>query len=107
MVELEKLTDQLSGSVDAEKINQYLRNAQKAVDLAAAYPQLNKDIVAFCTLLFPLVKDGLLNIHRPEQIVTLFEEVNVEQGMQAYRVLVNSQGSFATGEAKIAQYFYQ
>ncbi|AEG60117.1 hypothetical protein [Desulforamulus ruminis] len=103
----EMLKHYFTASLDSEKMNEYWRNAQTASELADTYPHLNKELVIYCTFLLPLVKQGIINIHNPRDVMDLFTEANWEQGLQVYHALIHSQGAFATGEARVAQHFWQ
>ncbi|WP_003544470.1 hypothetical protein [Desulfotomaculum nigrificans] len=100
------LLDLNSLPINRDTIDGYWQKAQFAAKLAAAYPHLNIDVVVLCTFLLPLIKQGYLNINNSASLMEMLADLEVEHKWQVFETLIHAQSSFATGEAKIAQYFY-
>lgn len=89
-----------------QRINnpQYETKLSEAEALCSAYPNLNKEVVKISLMLLGLCNSGCIN-NRLEEVLDVLPDVDVEQKVKIVSVMIEAQTAYATGEAKIVQYY--
>ncbi|CCO09463.1 hypothetical protein [Desulforamulus hydrothermalis] len=84
--------------------HEVLAKSEQAVDLCAAYPCLNGNVVRLSMLLLPLVKKA--PFFASLQVVDeVLRDMGPEEKLLILKVLAESQTDFAQGEASVVRYF--
>lgn len=101
---LQCLVHKINSPLNAAKLSEYMQRLSEAEALCSAYPNLNKEVVKIGLLLVQLfnrecIKDGL------EEVFDILPDIDTEQKVKIVNVMLESQTGYATGEAKIIQYF--
>lgn len=82
-----------------------LDNIISAGKLCAAYPHLNTSIINLSLILAELINKGLISANLNSILATMVN-LEMEEKLKVLQVLVEAQTDYASGEAKIVQYFY-
>lgn len=91
-------TENISELLDFEKLI-------RAGKLCAAYPHLNTNLVNISLVLAGLISKGFVGADL-NSILTALVNMDLEEKLRVLQVLVEAQTDYASGEAKIVQYFY-
>ncbi|GAB6180653.1 hypothetical protein JCM14036_19720 [Desulfotomaculum defluvii] len=76
----------------------------RAGKLCAAYPHLNTNIVKHSLILMELINNGLVSSDANSILETMVN-MGMEEKLKVLKVLVEARTDYASGEAKVVQYF--
>lgn len=86
------------------ELTNLLEEISIADELCKAYTHLNRDVVKISMLLVMLQRKGMIH-SGIDGLLEHLEDLSMEDKVEICRVITQAQTEYATGEAKIIQYF--